>query len=171
MPKTVGSMFAGIGGFDVAFEEAGFETVWQIEKDPFCLDVLAEQFPKATRYTDVYDCHNLPHVDVITAGFPCQPFSLAGKRHGSDDERYLVPEMMRIINEVKPHVVFLENVSGFTTLNDGNEFSELLQWFAEIGYDGQWHRVRASDVGAPHQRERWFAVLYAQDESYPSRCS
>jgi DNA (cytosine-5)-methyltransferase 1 len=129
---SIGSLFTGIGGIDLGFQCAGF---------------------------DIYECHNLPYVDVITAGFPCQPFSVAGKQAGRDDERFLVPEMMRVINECQPKMVFLENVPGFASLNDGAEFKSLLRAFAEMGFDAQWGHSRASDAGAPHQRERWFFIL------------
>lgn len=160
MVLTVGSLFTGIGGIDIAFQEAGFELVWQVENNSYCQKVLQKNFPDVALYGDIHECSNLPHVDVVTAGFPCQPFSIAGKRQGADDERFLVPEMLRVITEVKPSVVFLENVSNFAKLNDGHEFIQLLKWFAENGYDAQWQHIRDSDIGAPHQRERWFCVAY-----------
>lgn len=156
----VGSLFSGIGGIDYAFEQAGFNIVWQVEKDDFCKKVLAKHFPKATRYDDVTTVTNLPHVDVITAGFPCQPFSVAGKKLASEDDRFLIPEMLRVIREVKPNVVFFENVPHFATINNGNEFKGLLTWLAQNGYNAQWQHIRAEDAGAPHRRERWFCVAY-----------
>lgn len=171
---TVGSLFAGIGGIDLAFEAAGFRTVWQVEIADFPRAILAKHFPRATQHRDIFDCHNLPHVDVITAGFPCQPFSLAGKRMGVKDERYLVPEMLRIIQEVQPYVVFLENVPGFASIADGDTFKQLLRALAEMGYDAQWGHLRAADAGAPHLRERWFCVAYAERPqrraSNPAEC-
>jgi len=159
---TIGSLFAGIGGIDLAFMNAGFSIAWQVEIDPFCQQVLEKNFPDAQRFLDIHDCHNLPPVDVITAGFPCQPFSVAGKMQGRDDERFLVPEMLRVISEVNPNVVFFENVPHFATLNDGREFRELLGWLAQNGYDAQWQHCSASDAGAPHKRERWFCIGYKQ---------
>ncbi len=156
----VGSLFSGIGGIDYAFEQAGFNIVWQVEKDDFCKKVLAKHFPKATRYDDVTTVTDLPHVDVITAGFPCQPFSVAGKKLASEDDRFLIPEMLRVIREVKPSVVFFENVPHFATINNGNEFKGLLTWLAQNGYNAQWQYIRAEDAGAPHRRERWFCVAY-----------
>ncbi len=161
---TIGSLFAGIGGFDYAFTCAGFQVAWQVEKDDFCQQVLAKHFPDVPRYADVFDCHHLPHTDVICAGFPCQPFSQAGQQRGQDDERYLVPELLRIIHESQPTIVLLENVKGFTSLNDGAEFRLLLRQIADMGYDAQWGHLRASDIGAPHRRERWFLVAYRHQQ-------
>jgi len=158
---SVGSLFAGIGGIDLAFEAAGFDVRWQVEIDEFCRGVLAKHWPDTKRYNDIHKCHNLLYVDVITAGFPCQPFSVAGKQKGHNDERFLVPEMLRVIKEVKPRVILFENVPGFTSLNDGAEFKSLLRALAEMGYDAEWGHIRASDVGAPHRRERWFCVAYS----------
>lgn len=157
---TVGSLFSGIGGLDLAAQWAGFHITWQVEIDPFCHKVLAKHWPNVERHGDIYECHDLPHADVICAGFPCQPFSIAGKRKGRDDERYLIPEMLRVIEEGKPHVVLLENVPGFTNLTHGAEFKALLQALADMGYDAEWGHLRASDFGAPHKRERWFLVAY-----------
>jgi len=159
---TVGSLFAGIGGIDLAFMNAGFNIKWQVEIDPFCQQVLEKNFPNVERFEDIHDCHNLPYVDVITAGFPCQPFSVAGKMQGLDDERFLVPQMLRVIKEIQPNVVFFENVPHFSKINDGNEFRQLLRWLAQNGYDAQWQHIAASDIGAPHKRERWFCIGYKQ---------
>lgn len=156
----VGSGFAGIGGMDLAAEAAGFETAWQIERDPFCQRVLKRRFPHATLYGDIYECHNLDYVDVAMFGFPCQPFSVAGKRQGDKDPRFLIPEMMRVIAEVKPRVVLLENVPGFPSLAHGSALKQLLRALADLRYDAEWGHLRASDVGAPHRRERWFLVAY-----------
>lgn len=160
MMWTVGELFAGIGGFSLAFHAAGARTAWFVEREPYCQQVLAKHWPDVSVYGDIYDCHDLPHVDILTAGFPCQPFSVAGKQQGVNDERYLVPEMLRVIAEVQPYVVLLENVPGFTSLTDGDTFKQLLGALAEMGFDAQWGHLRASDVGAPHQRERWFCVAY-----------
>ncbi len=158
---TVGSLFSGIGGLDLAAHWAGLETVWFVEKEPFCQKVLAKHWPNVSVHSDVFECHDLPFVDVICGGFPCQPFSVAGNRLGRNDERFLLPEMLRIVDEVKPYAVLFENVPGFPSLNDGTEFKYLLGALAEMGFDAQWGHIRASDVGAPHKRERWFCVAYA----------
>lgn len=157
---TVGDAFAGLGGFSLVFEHFGCKTVWFIENEPFCQKVLRKHFD-APIHGDIYECHDLPYVDILTAGFPCQPFSVAGARKGEKDERYLLPELLRVIEEVQPRVVLFENVPGFPSLTDGNAFKLLLKTLAEMGYDALWGHLRASDAGAPHLRERWFCVAYA----------
>ena len=169
MTYTVGSLFSGIGGIDLAAQWAGFETAWFVEKEPYCQQVLARHWPDTPIHGDIFDAHDLPHVDVIAGGFPCQPFSVAGQRRGRDDERFLLPEMLRIVSEVQPYVVLFENVPGFPSLNDGAEFKHLLRALAGMGFDAQWGHLRASDIGAPHRRERWFCVAYASSGRHNRR--
>lgn len=147
---------------DLAAHWAGFETVRFVEKEPFCQKVLAKHWPNVPIDDDVFTSHP-GHADVVCGGFPCQPFSVAGNRKGSDDERYLLPEMLRIVDEVKPYAVLFENVPGFPSLNDGTEFKYLLRTLAEMGFDAQCGHLRAKDAGAPHQRERWFLVAHTRD--------
>ncbi len=161
MKPTLISLFSGIGGLDLAAHWAGFETVRFVEKEPFCQKVLAKHWPNVPIDDDVFTSHP-GHADVVCGGFPCQPFSVAGNRQGKDDERYLLPEMLRIVREVQPYAVLFENVPGFPSLNDGAEFKYLLGTLAEMGFDAQWGHIRASDVGAPHRRERWFCVAYSR---------
>ena len=160
MKPTVGSLFSGIGGLDLAAHWAGFETAWFVEKEPFCQKVLAKHWPIVPIYDDVFTCKDLPHVDVICGGFPCQPFSEAGQQKGEEDERFLLPEMLRIVSEVKPYAVLFENVRGFPKLDHGNSFKYLLRKLAEMGFDAEWGHIFAKDAGAPHPRERWFCVAY-----------
>lgn len=155
--RTVISLFSGIGGLDLAAHWAGFQTVRFVEKEPFCQKVLRKHWPGVPIDDDVFTSHP-EHADVVVGGFPCQPFSVAGNQRGADDERYLLPEMLRIVREVQPYAVVFENVPGFPALNAGAEFKYLLRSLAEMGFDAQWGHLRASDVGAPHQRERWFCV-------------
>jgi DNA (cytosine-5)-methyltransferase 1 len=172
-PFTVGSLFSGIGGIDLAFAAAGFDVRWQVEIDPYCRAVLAKHaphyWPNAEQHADIYDCHDLPHVDVVVAGFPCQPFSLAGKRLGVNDDRYLVPELFRVIEEVRPYAALFENVPGFTSIDDGNTFADFLRALAEMGYDAEWGRLSAAGVGAPHKRERWIGVAYRDSAGMEGR--
>lgn len=111
---TIGSLFAGIGGFDLGFERAGFKTLWQVEINEWARKVLAKNFPHAERYADIRECgrHNLRPVDVICGGFPCQDISNAGLRAGIEGERSgLWSEMHRIIGELRPRLVLVENVA------------------------------------------------------------
>lgn len=160
---TIGSLFSGVGGLDLAAHWAGFATSWFVEREPFCQKVLAKHWAGVPIHSDVFECHDLPHVDVIVGGFPCQPFSVAGSRKGADDERYLLPEMLRIIREVKPYAVLFENVRGFPQIDDGYHFKYLLRELAAMGLYAEWGHIRASDVGAPQDRERWICIAYVVD--------
>ena len=104
---THGSLFSGIGGFDLGFQWAGIETIWDVEIDPYCQAVLRKHFPSTEIFDDVRTAgkHNLKSVDIISAGFPCQPVSHSGKRQGKDDNRWLWPEVPRIIKEIKPLLI------------------------------------------------------------------
>jgi DNA (cytosine-5)-methyltransferase 1 len=161
----VGSLFSGIGGLDLGLEACGLGPVlWQVEHDPFCRSVLARHFPGATRA--VHDVRlagrsNLAHVDVIDGGFPCQPHSLAGRRKATEDERWLWPDFARIVGELGPRFVFLENVPGLLSSGHGGALAEVLGSLASLGYAAEWDCFRGSDVGAPHRRERWFLLAYA----------
>jgi len=162
---TCGSLFTGIGGIDYAFSCAGFDVLFQCEIDDYCRKVLSKHaeiyWPVATQFTDVRTIggHNLPAVDVLFGGFPCQDVSLAGKRAGiSESTRSgLWLEFARIIGDIRPRVVLLENVAGILTRDGSLVIADL----AKMGYVGHWGVIRASDSGAPHQRERWFCVAYA----------
>ncbi|HET9087151.1 MAG TPA: DNA cytosine methyltransferase [Acidobacteriaceae bacterium] len=157
---TMGSLFAGIGGFDLGFERAGFEIAWQVEIDPYCRKVLERHFPHAKRFPDVREVgkHNLQPVDVLCGGFPCQDISNAGKRAGIDGERSgLWGEYARIIGELRPRYVVVENVAALLGRGMGRVLGDL----AALGYDAEWEIISAADVGAPHLRERVWIVAYA----------
>ena len=160
MPMTVGSLFAGIGGMDRGLERAGMQVVWQVEIDPYCRKVLAKHWPDVERFSDVRECgaHNLERVDLICGGFPCQPVSVAGKRQGRDDERWLWPEFHRLICELRPRWVLAENVPGLLSIDAGRLFGEILRDLAASGYDAEWDCIPAAAVGAPHRRDRVFVV-------------
>lgn len=163
---TVGSLFTGIGGFDLSFENAGFKIAYQVENNPFCNKVLNKHWSSVPRFGDIktLDPHNLPHVDVLTAGFPCQPFSYAGKRKGMNDERWLWGYIDTIINVTCPDYIFLENVPGFITISGGGAFREILRTLSRSGYDAQWDHLYASDAGAFHQRKRFCLVAYRNSQ-------
>lgn len=155
---TFGSLFSGIGGFDLGFERAGMECRWQVEIDPFCLEVLAKHWPDVKRYKDVTKCgDDLEHVNLICGGFPCQDISFAGYGAGLDGERSgLWREMVRIIRMVEPRYVVVENVSALLARGMGIVLRDL----AELGYDAEWDCFSACSFGAPHVRRRVFVVAY-----------
>lgn len=154
---TVGSLFAGIGGIDIGLERVGFRTAWFCECDKFCQQVLAKHWPSVPCYDDVRELgEGTPRVDVLAGGFPCQPISNAGKRLAQADERWLWPEVARLIRILRPRAVLLENVAALL----GRGFDDILGDLAASGYDAEWQCIRASDVGAPHRRERVFVVAH-----------
>jgi DNA (cytosine-5)-methyltransferase 1 len=157
----IGSLFAGIGGFELGLERAisGSETIWQVEREPFCQKVLKKHWPNAKIYDDVrtVGSHNLESVDILCGGFPCQDISVAGRGKGLEGEKSgLWFEMLRIISELRPRVAVLENVPAITFRG----LSRVLGDLAEIGYDAEWDIISARQFGAPHLRRRWFCVAY-----------
>jgi len=146
----VGSLFSGIGGFDLGLERSGMEITWQVEIDPFCNKVLAKHWPNVKRYGDIKNVTNLEPVDLICGGFPCQPYSCAGKRKGKDDDRALWPEMLRVVSEVKPRWIIGENVAGFIDMGLDDCISDL----ENQGYEVQAFIIPACAVNAPHRRDR-----------------
>jgi DNA (cytosine-5)-methyltransferase 1 len=159
-----GSLFSGIGGFDLAAEWCGWENVFQVEIDEFAQKVLAYHFPNVKRYSDVKEFDGTPYkgaVDVISGGFPCQPYSNAGKRKGKNDDRHLWPEMLRIIREISPTYVVGENVYGLYSWNDGMVFDEIISDLETLGYEVRPVFIPAVAVNAPHRRMRIWFVAYA----------
>jgi DNA (cytosine-5)-methyltransferase 1 len=157
----IGSAFSGIGGFELGLERAipNSKTVWQIEQNPFCQKILQKHWPDAKIYDDVREvgAHNLEPIDVLCAGFPCQDISVAGKGEGLDGEKSgLWWECFRLISELRPRIIVLENVAAIT-FRGGREVVGSL---ASIGYDTEWQVISARMFGAPHRRDRWFAVAY-----------
>jgi DNA (cytosine-5)-methyltransferase 1 len=188
-PLTVGSLFAGIGGFDLGFERAGFEIRWQVEIDPFCRRVLEKHWPNVRRYEDIRHCttkeraeremhdmaasgcgdapscpvtyHGLEPVDVICGGFPCQDISFAGSGEGLDGERSgLWREFDRLVGVLRPRVVVVENSAALTARGLGRILGDL----AGRGFDAEWACISACAFGAPHPRRRVFIVAYADGE-------
>jgi len=154
----VGSLFSGIGGLDLGLERAGMTIAWQVEIDEFCRKVLAKHWPDVPKYGDIRELtgHELESVDLIAAGFPCQPVSIAGRRLAQADERWLWPECARIIRVVRPRWVLLENVPGLLVRGMGDVLGDL----AEMGFDAEWGCIPAAAFGAPHLRYRVFIVAY-----------
>lgn len=152
------SLFSGIGGLDLAAEWAGFRSVGQCEWADFPHEILKKHWPDVPKWRDIHDLTGddfrartgLRTVDVISGGFPCQPFSVAGKQKGKEDERYLWPEMLRVIAELKPHFVVGENVPGILRI----AASDVVESLEREGYECVLFDFEAAAVGAPHRRER-----------------
>jgi len=163
-----GSLFSGIGGIDLGFEMAGIQTLWTCEIDDWANKLLQKRFPLATHYRDIKDigAHNLEGVDVISGGFPCQDISTAGKGAGLKGARSgLWFEMWRIISELRPRWVLIENVANLTFKGGARVLHDL----AEIGYDAEWQIISARDVGARHLRKRIWIIAYPREVSNSER--
>ncbi len=197
---THASLFSGIGGFDLAAEKAGFKNMFTCEMNPFCIEVLKQRI-KVRNYENIKTTNFKEwegKIDIITGGFPCQPFSIAGHRKGARDDRYLWPEMLRAVKEIKPSWIIGENVAGITSMvqpgedismekhtdlfgeNDYTVKKEYADYvigtiyrdFEELGYTVQSFVIPACAVGAPHKRERiWIAAHSnkSRNESMPKR--
>ena len=165
---TFGSLFAGIGGFDLGFERCGMQCKWQVEIDDYATRILERHWPNVHRERDVCKCgrHNLEPVDVICGGFPCQDLSYAGRGAGLDGNRSgLFFEAARLVRELRPRAVVLENVAALLTRG----LDRVLGTLAEVGYDAEWHCIPAAAVGAPHIRDRVFVLAYATGERHWQR--
>jgi len=152
------SLFAGIGGFDLGLERAGMECAGQVEYDPFCQRVLKHHWPRVKRVGDIHDVtgSDFGSVGLVCGGFPCQPFSCAGKRKGAEDDRYLWPEMFRIIKTYRPAWVLGENVAGIVSM----ELDKVLSDLESVEYQVQAFIIPACAVDAPHRRDRVWIVAY-----------
>ena len=161
MTLTVGSLFSGIGGIDLGLERAGMTVKWHSEIDPYASRVLKKHWPTVPNLGNIKDIDwsSVEPVDLIAGGYPCQPFSTAGKRQGEKDERHLWPYFLRAIGELRPRYALLENVRGHLSMG----FDRVLGDLAEIGYDAEWQIVSAASVGAPHRRDRIICVAYPSE--------
>lgn len=163
-----GSLFTGIGGFDLGFERAGMQCAWQVEIEDNCQSLLENRFPNAKRYTDVRAVKpkRLEPVDLICGGFPCQDLSVAGKRAGLAGERSgLWFEFHRIIKGALPRWVIIENVPGLLSSNNGRDFAVVLRGLVECGYGVAWRILDAQHFGVPQRRRRVFVVASLGDGS------
>jgi len=161
------SLFSGIGGFDLAAEWMGWNNVFNCEWEEFPRQVLKHHFPNAIQHGDIKELDATTYsgrIDILTGGFPCQPYSLAGKRKGKEDERHLWPEMLRVIRECAPRYVVGENVRGLVGWNGGLVFEEVCADLEAQGYAVQPFVLPACSVGAPHRRDRVWFVAYAHDK-------
>lgn len=159
---THGSLFSGIGGFDLAAEWMGWENIFHCEWNAFGQKVLKHYWPNAISYEDITSTDFTIHrgrIDILTGGFPCQPYSSAGKRLGKEDDRHLWPEMLRAIREIQPMYVVGENVRGLTNWNGGMVFDEVQADLENQGYEVLPFLLPACAVNAPHRRDRiWFVA-------------
>jgi DNA (cytosine-5)-methyltransferase 1 len=165
---TVGSLFSGIGGFDLGLERAGMRTAWFCEQDEFCRRVLAKHWPGVPCYPDVSELRgaDIEPVDVICGGFPCQDLSYAGDGAGLDGARSgLWSEYARLVGEIRPRYVVVENVAALLARGLGTVLRDL----AAVGYDAEWDCIPASAVGAPHRRDRIWLVAYPDGSGRLSR--
>jgi len=177
------SLFSGIGGFDLASEWAGWENLLSCEINPFGQQVVKYYWPDAYHHNDIhtlnYDTINSELTSrfggcwrndqiIITGGFPCQPFSMAGKRKGTQDDRHLWPEMLRIIREVRPDWVVGENVFGFINWDRGLVFDQVLSELEAEGYETQSYVLPAVSVNAPHRRDRVWIVAHSVNDRHHS---
>ena len=165
---TTLDLFAGIGGFALGLEETGlFKTTCFVENEPYCQAVLKHHWPHVPVLGDVYDVRGRdlpePHPDVLVGGFPCQPYSHAGKQHAQSDPRDLWPEMFRLVRECRPTWVVGENVTGLVQLGLDRVLSDL----ESEGYATRTFNIPACAVGAPHLRQRLWIVAHAHSESEP----
>jgi DNA (cytosine-5)-methyltransferase 1 len=165
-----GSLFSGIGGFDLASEWMGWDNVFHCEWMEFPRKVLEYYWPDADSHIDICKTDFKKYantIDILTGGFPCQPFSMAGKRKGTDDERYLWGEMLRAIQEIKPKYVIAENVFGITNIDGGLVFEQVCLDLEAEGYEVQPFIICAAAKNAPHRRDRcWFIA----ENTMFSRC-
>ena len=164
---THGSLFSGIGGFDLAAEWMGWQNLFNCEWEEFPRKVLKHHFPNAKQYGDIKEFNAATYagrIDILTGGFPCQPYSTAGKRKGKEDERHLWPEMLRIIRECSPRWVVGENVRGLVNWNGGLVFEEVCADLETCGYSVQPFILPAAAVNAPHRRDRVWFVAHAHDD-------
>ena len=157
-------LFSGIGGFTLGLDSTNFfETVKFVEKDKYCQKVLQKNFPNIPIEEDIKNVKGKEgEADVICGGFPCQPFSVAGKQKGTSDDRHLWPEMFRLIREIKPQFVIGENVKNIINIQDGVVFETVCTDLESEGYEVQPFNIPAAGVGAPHRRERVWIVAYAE---------
>ena len=158
------SLFTGIGGFDLAAREMGWDNVFQVEKDKWLLGKLAKNFPHTKRYGDIKEFKGHEYrnrIDVISAGFPCQPYSVAGKRKGADDDRALWPETHRVIEAISPTFVVCENVTGIISMGLDAVLSDL----EALHYATETFVIPASAKNAWHQRDRVWIIAYPYEFS------
>jgi DNA (cytosine-5)-methyltransferase 1 len=164
-------LFSGIGGFSLGLESTGyFQTIAFVEKDKFCRQVLQKNFNNIPIEEDIRNVRGSNYAaDVITGGFPCQPFSVAGKRKGTADDRYLWDETIRVVAECKPRWFIGENVEGLININNGMVLRQVQTDLEEQGFQVQCIVIPASGIGAWHQRKRIWIVAYSDSNRHSNK--
>jgi DNA (cytosine-5)-methyltransferase 1 len=168
-------LFSGIGGFSLGLEKAGFTTKAFCEMDSFCKLVLNKHWKDIPIYDNIKTLNgtqiekDIGAIDIITGGFPCQPYSVAGKQKGTNDDRYLWPEMFRVIREVQPTFVIAENVKGLVNIQDGMVFETVCSDLESEGFEVQTFIIPAAGIGAPHKRERVWIVAYSDSNRHSNK--
>lgn len=163
------SLFSGMGGFDLAAEWMGWVNVFNCEVDPFCRKILSYYWPNTKSYGKIEETDFTiwrGGVDILTGGFPCQPFSTAGKRKGTKDDRYLWPEMLRAVREIQPHYVVAENVHGLINMQQGMVFEKVCSDLENEGYQVQPYILPAAAINAPHRRDRVWIAAYRYSNGF-----
>lgn len=163
---TIGSFCTGYGGLDMAVHHLiGGDLAWVSDIDPDVNRLLEARFPDVPNIGDIRAAGEVEPVDVVIGGFPCQGQSTAGKRKGVDDERWIWPHILTLVGRMdpRPRLLLWENVPGLLTVNGGDAMAGVVEGMARLGYVGQYRLLRASDVGACHQRRRWFCVAFHTD--------
>jgi DNA (cytosine-5)-methyltransferase 1 len=171
---TVLDVCSGIGGFSLGLERTEqFRTVAFCEIDPYCQQVIRKHWPDIPILDDIHHVntttlrtHDIEQIDVLTAGFPCQPTSQIGKRLAQDDERWIWPQIARLVRELRPRFVLLENTPGLLNANNGSAFGDVLRDLARGGYDAEWQVLSSAAFGAHHIRSRVWIVAYPNGLGY-----
>ena len=175
--RTVIDLFSGIGGFALGLEATGyFRTIQFVENEKWCQKILKKNFPKVPIHDDIktYNTYKGVEADVVVGGFPCQPFSVAGKQKAIQDDRHLWPDMFRVIRQTKPIWVIGENVRNIVSISDGMVLEQVYLDLESQGYEVQSFIIPASAVNAPHQRYRTWIVGYSEHNGSSTseiRCS
>lgn len=173
-PLQVLNLFSGIGGFELGIQLAcdrlnlPYGIVGLCEKDTYCREVLGVRFPGVPIFDDAtsltrqsLQAARITHVDILTASPPCQPFSKASsKRKGSADDRNLFPHVIRLMEEIEPKLVIIENVQGLLSVQKGEYFKDILNQIAQVGYDAIWQTISCAQLQGVHRRNRLFIVAY-----------
>jgi len=165
---TYATTFSGIGGWEIGLNACGWQLQWQCEIDPFCRKVLKARFDVPV-YDDINTIigHNPKPVVALIGSPPCQPFSIAGERCGTADERHLYPAFIKLVSHLRPSWVLMEQVAAILSLDGGRAFGGYLGGLAALGYHLVWHCIPACAVGAPHRRDRVWIVAYTDSPRGP----